>query len=725
MPLATGTRLGPYEIAELIGHGGMGEVYRARDTRLGREVAVKVSAERFNDRFEREARAIAALSHPNICTLFDVGDHYLVMELIEGQTPKGPLPPETVLNYARQIAEALEAAHEKGIIHRDLKPGNILVTKGVVKLLDFGLAKVTQTPGALDETVTETRAGTILGSAAYMSPEQVEGKLVDGRSDIFSFGVVLYELISGRRPFNGETAIFTMAAILCEEPRPLDAPEQLSQIVMRCLRKTPADRWQAIRELKAALRRILPGSHETQPSVAVLPFADMTSGQDNEYFGDGLAEEIINALTRIPNLKVIARTSAFAFKGKQEDIRKIAGILGVANILEGSVRRAGNRVRIAAQLIAAGDGSHLWSERYDREMSDVFAIQDEISLAIADALKAKLGPRTGARPTANVEAFQAYLEGNHYLAEMTPAGMLRSLEFYRRSIRLDANYAAPWAAMGERAIYQAVYMGMRPSEVIPAGLAAASRVLELNPEAAEAYYVRGTIRAFYEWNWSAAGEDFARAIELNPAFALGHLGKSQYLISQRRDEEAIAEIRHALELDPLNILTRRIEIYVLNVTGDAELAVDRARALVNLYGGSWVSWAMAGRAFTQDGLHDEAAGALQKGLELSPGSVTLLAWLGLVRGRQGRFADAARLRAEIEGLAAQQYVPFWLRAAASEGCGDMEQSYGLLDRALDERELNAPIWLIGRRADLESDSRFQAQWRRINLAFGDGPSGDK
>ena len=719
MPLASGTRLGPYEILAPLGAGGMGEVYRARDSRLGRDVAIKVSRDHFTQRFEREARSIAALNHHNICALYDVGDKYLVMELIEGESPKGPLPLEMVLNYARQIADALESAHEKGITHRDLKPSNVLVTKGVVKLLDFGLSKVAQGPAAQDETVTQTNAGTIVGSAAYMSPEQAEGKPVDGRSDIFSFGVMLYELIAGRRPFCGDTAISTLAAILRDEPQPLDAPEEFSRVVMRCLRKIPADRYPTMGELKAALRELSCFSSAPQPSIAVLPFVDMSSGKDNEYFSDGLAEEIINALTRIPNLKVIARTSAFAFKGKQEDIRKIAEILCVANILEGSVRRAGNRVRIAAQLIAAADGSHIWSQRYDREMNDIFAIQDEISQAIAEALKAKLGPRargeSGAGPTVNVEAYQAYLEGRHYMAEMTPAGMLHSMECYERSIRLDPSYAAPRAAIGERAIYQALYMGARPSEVIPAGLAATSRALELNPEAGEAYHVRGTIRGFYEWNWNAAGADVARALELNPAFALAHAGRSYYLVAKRRYEDAVAAIRRSLELDPLNMITRTSELLVLYAAGHGELAADRARALIELFGGSWFSWAIAARAFAMSGLHEEADAAFQRGLQLSPGNVALLGWLAFARGRQGRLADAERIRAELETLAAQRYVQFYLRAAASEGCGDIEQSYRLLDQALDERELNAPLWLIARRPELESDLRFQARLRRTNL----------
>jgi tetratricopeptide (TPR) repeat protein len=294
--------------------------------------------------------------------------------------------------------------------------------------------------------------------------------------------------------------------------------------------------------------------------------------------------------------------------------------------------------------------------------------------------------------------------------------MARSLECYQRALRLDPNYAAPWAAIGERAIYQALYIGMRPRDVIPDGLAAVTKALTLNPETTEAYAIRGMIRLYYDWNWSAAGEDLARAIELNPAFAVAHVSRCNSLLAQQRNDEALAEIRLALELDPLNMITRRAEVFALFATGHAELAVEHARALVELFSGSWLSLAIAARAFTQCNLHEEAAATIQKGLELSPHNMTLLAWLALVRGRQGRIADAESIRAEMESSAAQQYMPFWLRAVASEGCGDLEQSYRFMDQSLDERELNAPLWLVGRRSELGSDPRYQALLRRINLS---------
>ena len=352
----------------------MGEVYKARDVRLDRIVAVKVSNERFTERFGREALAVAALNHPHICTLFDVGPNYLVMEFIDGAPLKGPLPVEEAARLALQIAGALEEAHNKGVIHRDLKPDNVLLTKSGIKLLDFSLAK--REPREVDQaTVTRTETGVLMGTVPYMSPEQAEGKPVDARSDLFSFGLVFYELLTGHRAFQGETPIAVLAAILHKEPAPLNAPPSIEQIVARCLRKSPADRFQSAAQLKQALEQAQGAVVEATPSIAVLPFDNLSGDKDSEYFSDGLAEEIINTLVQLAGLKVIARTSAFAFKGQHEDVRKIGETLGVAHVLKGSVRKAGDRIRVTAQLIGVRDGCHLWSERYDRELTDIFKIR--------------------------------------------------------------------------------------------------------------------------------------------------------------------------------------------------------------------------------------------------------------------------------------------------------------------------------------------------------------
>ena len=381
MPLKPGDKLGPYEIVSPIGAGGMGSVWKARDPRLNRDVAIKVCDARFSERFGREAKAIAALNHPNICQIHDVGPDYIVMEYIEGTPPKGPLAPAEAVRLALGIAAALEAAHSKGVTHRDLKPANVLVTQSGIKLLDFGLALVHDNAEAdiHDAPTALTAAGAVLGTVAYMSPEQAQGKPADARSDIFSFGLVLYELLSGRRAFGGSSAVEIMAAIIREEPAPLSAPAKVSEVVTRCLLKAPASRFQTMSEVRASLEQISAVRTDQTPSIAVLPFANMSRDADDEYVSDGLAEEILNLLAKIPGLRVIARTSSFAFRGKEQDITKIAEALRVRTILEGSVRRSGNRIRVTAQLIEAENGSHLWSERYDRDMTDVFAVQDEMS----------------------------------------------------------------------------------------------------------------------------------------------------------------------------------------------------------------------------------------------------------------------------------------------------------------------------------------------------------
>jgi serine/threonine protein kinase len=362
MTLTEGHRLGPYEILAPIGRGGMGEVWKARDTRLNRFVAIKQIKGEHSARFEQEARAIASLNHPHICQIYDIGPDYLVLEYLDGAPLKGPLDVEAARRLAVEIACALEAAHKQGILHRDLKPANVLVTESGVKLLDFGLAKLSANS---DETATA--AGTVLGTAAYMSPEQAQGKPLDERSEVFSFGAVLYEMLSGRRAFSGGSFFDTLNAVVCEEPAPLESP--MAAIVKRCMAKQPSQRFQSMTDLRCVLEQgVAAKPVERIPSIAVLPFADMSAAKDQEYFSDGLAEEIINALTHVPGLKVIARTSSFAFK-EQQDIRRIAAALGVTRILEGSVRRAGNRIRVTAQLITASDGSHLWSERFDRDLA--------------------------------------------------------------------------------------------------------------------------------------------------------------------------------------------------------------------------------------------------------------------------------------------------------------------------------------------------------------------
>ena len=468
----TGRVMGRYQVQEKIGAGGMGVVYRALDTRLGRTVALKVlppdvtaDPER-RSRFVREAKAASALNHPNIITIFDIdrvdGIDFIAMEYIAGRTlqdiiARRELSAADAVNFAVQIVQALVAAHSAGIIHRDIKPANIMIAgypagSAQVKVLDFGLAKLTESAPSGDTLSEDMTKGSIIGTAAYMSPEQAEGKSIDARSDIFSFGSVLYEMLSGRRAFRGDSNLAILTAVLRETPEPVPGiPANLQNIVSRCLQKDPGLRIQSAVELKLALEACLPlsiASSSPVKTIAVLPFTNLSGDKENEYFSDGLTEEMISALTRLPGLRVTARTSAFALRGKNLDIREIGARLNVEHILEGSVRSSGNRVRVTAQVVNVADGYQLWSERYDREMRDVLDIQDEISHAIVDTLRVHLAKDISLvrRHTNSPEAYSLYLRGRHYQEKHTPEGYSKARQCFEQALAADSQYHAglPW-----------------------------------------------------------------------------------------------------------------------------------------------------------------------------------------------------------------------------------------------------------------------------------------
>src|SRR5262245_26085795 len=599
MLLAAGSRLGPYEVVSLLGAGGMGEVYRARDPRLGRDVAIKVLPESLAtdqtrlDRFEQEARAVAALSHPNVLAIFDIGraqPPFIVTELLDGETlraliDRGPLAPRPTIDLALQLVAGLAAAHARGIVHRDLKPQNVFVTRdGVVKILDFGLAKTMTSDTsnhAADQQATMTSAGIILGTVGYMAPEQVRGENVDPRADLFAVGAILYEMATGDRAFKGDSPADTMSAVLREQPPDLSVrtgtPPALSRIVRRCLEKSVHDRFQSARDLAFALQSISHG-HEAAAaprksesmSVAVLPFANMSADAENQYFSDGLAEELINALTRLPGLQVASRTSAFRFRGREADIRQIGGELQVATVLEGSVRRAGNRLRVSAQLTNAADGFHIWSERYDREMADVFAIQDEIVEAIVKALAPALvgdAKTAGRRPTENLEAYELYLKGRHYWHQRSPANLQAAIQCFERVITLDPEYALAYAGIADcYAIYR-VY-GWYPAEKSrPPTLAAVARAMELDPSLAEVHYSQALAIYYFDRHWRGAEAHLRRALAINPQLAMAQGYLAIILASDYRYEEALLESQRALALDPYSAFVHYLAAAALGVSG--------------------------------------------------------------------------------------------------------------------------------------------------------------
>ena len=682
MPLAAGDKLGPYEILAPIGEGGMGEVWKARDTRLGRIVAIKRLKGQHMARFEQEARAIAALNCPHICTLYDIGPDYLVMEFIEGSPLKGPLPVDSAVRLAVQIASALEAAHARGILHRDLKPANVLVTAAGAKLLDFGLAKQT---GDGDATQTVGTSGTPL----YMSPEQAEGQALDVRSDVFSFGAVLYELLSGRRAFD------SLGAVLRDEPAPLQSP--LAGIVKRCLSKQASGRFHSMSEVKAALDQIgAQPAPENPPSIAVLPFANMSADKEQEYFSDGLAEEIINALVKIPGLKVIARTSAFAFKGQNTDIRKIAETLGVAHILEGSVRRSGNRIRVTAQLIHAADGTHLWSERYDRELADVFAVQDEISAAIAQELRVRLSPQAAAKPryTPKLPAYEALLKAKHFHWKVTAESMDQAKQFYEQAIALDPQYALAHAVYADYCFGRTT-VGMTPMrEAAPVARAMAQRALELDPSLPEAHNTLGVLAATYDYDWKEAARRFTLATTDDSASPHCHLSCGlYYLLGSGQRKEAVVELERAVQGDPLQLTIRTFLAVCLGAAGRYAEAEEHFRQTIDLDPNFvWAHYYLA-ELYAARQMFVEALPIAEKAHSLGPWSKPSA---GLYGGLLVRMGEPDRAKEIIGRLGAGEAYGVSPSLAIYHLCrGEIDQAAGWFEKAIEERYPNATAFLQG------------------------------
>ena len=663
----------------------MGEVWKARDMRLGRIVAIKLLKDQYSERFELEARAVAALNHPNICQIYDTGPDYLVLEHIDGKPLQGPFPVQEVVRLAIQIVSALEEAHGRGILHRDLKPANILVTtKGTAKLLDFGLAKF----AAADSDFAKTAEGTVMGTAAYMAPEQAQGKPLDERSDIFSFGAVLYEMVSGKQAFSGISTADVFSAVLRDEPERLRNSAALSAIVTRCMRKTPAERFQTMAEIKAALETISEKGAESQPSIAVLAFANMSRDADDEYFSDGLADEIINALTQVAGLKVIARTSAFAFKGKNEDIRRIAEALGVTSVLEGSIRRAGNRLRVTAQLIQAADGTHLWSQRYDGEMTDIFAVQDEIAAAIAGTLQVKLTgkPVTARTFEPNLPAYEAFLRGRQQSYKLSPEAHALAEEHFKQAITLDPQWADPHSYLG-RVYFSLGFYGLRPStEMVVLARAEARKALELLPSEPLAHALLGIIAASYDYDWKEADEQFglARASEPLPPY-VHDMRAHFYLLPLGQFEEALQERMRAIAQDPLNALWHAHQAFTLLCAEMYELAVVEARKALELDDRIYVAhWVIALSYFFQ-GKRVDAQEPAEEAFRLAPWSVAIVGTLAGLLARAGEKDRAEKLLATIS---AAEPVGMYMYHLV---CSEIDAAIDCYAQGIEQRNLRAMV----------------------------------
>jgi len=747
MSLATGERLGPYQIVAPIGKGGMGEVYRAVDTRMGREVAIKLVSERFPERFAREVRAIAALNHPNICTIHDVGPNYLVMEYVAGSPLRGPLPETKAIELARQVATALEAAHARGIIHRDLKPANILRTTEGVKLLDFGLATLGQLPtgdsGATmairaaashsdrpaisgDDVETlpfaaiQTRVGEVMGTPAYMSPEQSAGQPVDARSDIFAFGAVLYELVAGRRAFAAETLGATLLAVRENEPEPLEASPEVARIVARCLRKAADERFQSAAELRLALEKAATGLARKTPCVAVLPFAMASADAEDEYFSDGLTEDIIHALSGVAGLKVIARTSTFAFKQRVQDIRGIAATLGADHVLEGGVRMAGNRIRITAQLIAAHDGTQLWSKRYDRDLHDIFLIQDEISNAIATELKVSLTRQTLVKaPTEHLDAYQEVLRGRHHFYRFNPEDQAKALACFEKAVAIDADYAAAHIGI---ALYHwgQMIVGMAdPREAMTRSAAAAREALRLDPSSSEAHHILGACFATHEFAWGQAERYLRRALALNPNsldathcythYCLGPLG---------RMEEALEAQDLALAQDPLSPHMNFIRAIILESLGQQEEEARTIERLNELDPHFAAGQLLLVRLRGRQRRFAEALEVAERGIRTGGRWAMTLGGLGIAHAMAGHTEPAREVIAELPTCPGAESRAFYASLIAA-ALGDENEAFRWAAESIEHRDQLMPIFLRSSSFDLlRADARYTGLLRLMKMNAG-------
>jgi serine/threonine-protein kinase len=731
-----GKTISHYKILEKLGEGGMGVVYKAQDTKLDRIVALKflpkhlLCDESAKTRFVHEAKAASALNHTNITTIYEIdeveGECFICMEYVEGKSIKELIKQkmfsiEEILNISIQIAEGLNVAHKKGIVHRDIKSDNIMLTdEGLVKIMDFGLAK-------LKGVSKLTKTGTTLGTMQYMSPEQVQGIEVDQRSDIFSFGVVLYEMITGQLPFKDEHEAAIIYSIINETPEPLarykaNVPDGLQRIVDKAMEKNRDLRFQHVDDLRTDLLKIkreletssvLPSAKKPQPSIAVLPFTNLSADKEQEYFCDGMAEEIINALSQVEDLRVVARTSAFSFRGKEIDIREIGKKLNVQALLEGSVRKAGNRVRITAQLINVVDGYHLWSERFDRDLADVFAIQDEISLAIVDKLKVKLlgdeKEKMLKRYTQNLEAYDLYLKGRYHWNRRTPEALKKAMAHFEQVIQKDPEYALAYAGLADCYSMLAQVYVLPPKEAFPKAKALASRALEIDETLAEAHTSLAFMLSCFDWDWAGAEREFRRAIELNPNYATAHQWFAMgLLVELGRTSEAIEEIHKALELDPLSLIINTSAGFVYLNAGREDKAVEQAEKILDMDPTFIGAYLILVDVNERRRKYDEAVEEGLKGYSfvgfLSQHEVVSLreayassGWTGYLR----------RLVEIMQSKAEQGQVLYYMIASLYAGLDETEKAIECLEKAYEEHDFNLSGLLVDDDFEkLRSNPRF-------------------
>ena len=742
-----------YEVEREVGRGGMATVHLARDLKHRRLVAIKLfhpdlAATLGPERFEREVAIAARLSHPHILPLFDSGEAagvlYYVMPFVSGESlrarlrTQGALPVDEALRIAVDVAGALAYAHAQGIVHRDVKPENVMLHEGEAMVTDFGIAKALSVAGE-----ALTRTGLIVGTPAYMSPEQAAGDAVDGRSDVYSLACVLFELLTGRPPFEGSTlAVLTRRLA---EPAPsartrrADLPEPIDRVVAEALVGLPGARPSAA-DFAAALRAArtasvsgatggapagtAPASEVSTPtgggSVVVLPFANLSPDPDSEYFSDGMTDELIGALTRVEGLRVVSRTTAFAFKGKPQDVREIGRRLNVRAALEGSVRKAGRRLRITVQLTDCASGYQLWSEVYDRDVEDVFAIQEEISRAIVSALRVRLlGPEVTrlVRPaTDDLEAYTLYLKGRQLWNRRTEESLRIGLRHFERALERDPDYAMAHVGLADSYCILGFYVALPPGEAFPRAREAALRAIELDPKVTEARPTLAYVSMYHGWDWADAERQFRQAIRDNPGYATAHQWYGNFLATQSRFDESIAEFGKAVTLDPLSPIKGAALSWGYYFARRFPEAIAQAQRALELDPAMAVTHLWLGMALAEAGAMDEAVQAYEAGARLSRGEPLGLAFLAQGLARAGRTAETRARLVELEELRGRRYVSAYDLALIHAGLGAVEPALDLLQEGYAERTHWMALLAVDARLDpLRGHPRFVQLLRDLDL----------
>jgi serine/threonine protein kinase/Flp pilus assembly protein TadD len=768
-----GQKILHYKILEKLGEGGMGVVYKAEDTKLNREVAIKflprqiVVSEEERERFRIEAQAAAALNHPNIATIHNIEEvdeeMFIVMEYIDGQELEdkietGPLSIDDTLDLAIQIAKGLQAAHAKDVIHRDIKSANVMLTgRGDVKIMDFGLAKL----GGQGKL---TKEGTSMGTVAYMSPEQTRGIKVDHRADIWALGAVIYEMISGKQPFAGDYEQAVIYSIMNEDPEPPTAlrtglPMELERIVLKALAKEPGERYQHIDEMLLDLRgvqsksqtgqltkqsprkstRLKPfiywssgllvlllivfimlfpsGRGEPIDSIAVLPLENPLGDPQQNFFADGMTETLITDLSKISALRVISRTSVMRYKSTEKSLPQIADELGVDAVVEGSVLRIGDTVRITAQLIHAKTDRHLWAESYDQKLSDVLALHKKMARTIVGEIKAKLPPEEEKYLTKSIsvdsKAHEAYLRGRYLWNRRTKQSVESSIDYFKKAIQIDPSYANAYVGLADAYNIMGDYRFSPPLEALPKVKEAALRALDLDETLGEAYTALGKASHLFEWNWSAAESYFQKAIELNPNYASAYQWYAEYLVTMGRYEEAITRMEHALTLDPLSLIINTNVGWMYYFAGRYDEAVEPYEKAVALEPTFSPAHEKLGHLYLEIGMFEEAMEQLHKHKTLLGGGPN--ANLGYGYTVIGNTQECMKIVNDLERIAGVGNVSFGI-ALLYSGLGQNDHAFKWLEKAYEKRVAQL-VWVNAdpRFKNLHSDPRFPAFLQKMGL----------